>query len=471
MRLQGFLSRVQVETIHHQALRVLSELGVRVEHEELRQRLEGLGARCDHAAEMVRFSPTLIERLIAAAPKRPINDEAPPQVSGRVGIYACRYLDAETNALLPFNEERLAFYIGLARTLKYVAGISMLGVPFVPEDIPAPYLPLAERLFAWKYGIAPGGSVLSTGLCESLLEMYAWRAQTTGKRLGEVFRAVGYLISPLRLARPECEQLLFFAQRGLHMSIGHLPSQGGTAPVTLAGAIVLALAEQLFLFLLQRALWEDASLSLGSDVSTIDMRTGALCYGRPEQQRINAAFADLARFYGCTCYGHTGNADAHLPGYEAAAQKATGALFTALATGHGSVSEGLLSVDEVCSPVQMVLDDDLVGSLKALLAEIRVGEEECAVEEILRVGPGGTYLSTDHTARRFRDELFQPRTWSAGLTSAWQATGGKVEVDRARDFVRDFARRFTPTPALTADDEEALRAIIARAIRQSTARC
>jgi trimethylamine:corrinoid methyltransferase-like protein len=178
----------------------------------------------------------------------------------------------------------------------------------------------------------------------------------TGKRLEDVVVAVGYMISPLRLARQECEQLLFFSERGLRMSIGHLPSQGKSAPITLAGSITLALAEQIFLFLLQRAFREDAVFAIGGDVMTMDMRKAASCYGRPEQQRINVAFADLARFYGCLCYGHTGLSDAKLPSFEAGVQKSVGALITALAVGRGTIEAGLLSTDEICSPIQMILD-------------------------------------------------------------------------------------------------------------------
>jgi len=467
VRLAAFLTKRQVETIHRGALRVLAEVGVRVEHEAVRKRLTRAGGQCG-AGQAVRFPSKTVERLIAEAPKRkPARARA--TVSARVGVYGSRYLDPATDALLDFDEDRLGRYAALARSMHHVQDTNILGVPFPVEGVPAAYQPLAEKLYAWKHGLRPGGSVLFTGLCEPLLEMFQCHAAAHGRSTEEVFAAAGYMISPLRLARPECEQLLFFAERGLRMWIGHLPSQGGTAPVSFAGAMVLALAEQLFLYLLSRSFWDQAELALGGEVAVVDMRRGCTRYGRPEQQRTNAAFADVARFYGCSCRGHTGGTDAKLPSHEAGAQKAAGALLTALATGHGSISAGLLSMDEICSPVQMVLDDDLTGGLKALLAGPVVDETECAFQEILAAGPGGNHLGTEFTARRFRKCLYQPRTWSADNLSAWQAVGRKADVDLAREIVLDFERDFVAAACISPAEEKELQAIIRRAVQRELA--
>ena len=465
MRLQpGFLSRDEVETVHHNALRVLEDVGVKVEHEELRRRLGAVGGKPGPAADVVRFPAQPVERLVAEAPKTPMPD-APAGVGARVGIYHSRYLQPGTDELVGFDEMRLAGYAAMARELDCVEGTGMLGVPFALPDMPRAYQPLAEKLYSWKYGLDADGSVIFTALCEPLLEMFRCHASATGRKLEAVFRACGYLVSPLRLARPECEQFLFFQQQGLPMYLGHLPSQGGTAPVTFAGALVLALAERIFLFLLQRAFREDAPFSVDGTPGTVDMRSGFSCYGRPEMQRFNVAFADLARFYACSCAGHTGLTDAKRPSCEAGAQKAMGALVTALACGHATVSAGLLGMDEICSPVQLVLDSDIVGGLRALLAGANVTEDLCAFDDIRAAGPGGSFLGTDLTVDRFREELWQPGTWSSGSTSAWLLSGGRIDVDRARDVAIQFEKSFEPTSHITPEEEKDLRAIIRHAVR------
>jgi trimethylamine--corrinoid protein Co-methyltransferase len=443
---------------------VLAEVGVQVDHAAVRKMLTAVGGMTDGTTDRVRFPAQTVERIIAEAPKEPQGGR-PPEISLSAGIYKSWYLDPESNALLSFNEYRLALYIGLAKSLPRLRDIGMLGVPFVPEGIPAEYTPLAEKLYAWKYAVGMGGgSVQLTGLCQSILDLFSCHASMNKKRVEEVFCATGYLISPLRLARPECEQMLFFHKHGLQMGIGHLPIQGGTAPVTFAGAVTLALAEQIFLYILQRAFGHNPVFAVGGTVSTMDMRSGSSCYGRPEQQRINAAFADIARFYGCGTWGHTGSTDAKTPSYEAGAQKAYGALYTALACGRGNISAGLLSLDEICSPVQMVLDHDLAGALQALLAQPSFSDTDCAFEEIAAVGPGGCFMGTDFTAARFRGELFMPAAWNYRLVDAWQRSGCRTDVEAAIDLVCEFERSFSPKSNITEEEERELRKIIKRAV-------
>ena len=468
MLLTEFLSVEQVETIHRNALRILAEIGIQVEHQEMRERLATIGGQSDGHSARVRFPAQVSERYVFGAQK-PVAETRAPRIRAVSGVFQSYYADPSTDDLLPFNEDRLARYAGLARSLPMVEPVGLLGLPYLPEGIPAQYLPLAEKLYAWKYGMHPSGSVQLSGLCAPLIDVFSCHAERSGKRLEDVFTAVGYLISPLKLARPECEQWMYFFNRGLRMTIGHLPGQGATAPITLAGSITLMLAEQIFLFLLHRAFWEDGVFRVGGGATTMDMRRGASCYGRPEKQRINVAFADIARFYGCPCDGHTGHSDAKRPSFEAGAQKAMGALMTALATGCGTLKVGQLSCDEICSPVQMILDHDLAGGMRALLAEPAVNETECAFEEILAAGVGGNFLGTDLTAERFRTELYQPQTWSWQMASGWLETGKRIDVDIAKDRVREFESQFTPVTQISAGEEEELHAIITNAVRLGSA--
>jgi len=463
MRLTGFLSSEEVGAIHRNALRVLAETGVLVEHEAMLGRLEALGGQVDHATSRVRFAPNLVERYLFGRPREEPQASI-PKVTLFSSVYQSYYLDPASGELLPFDEDLLGFYFALARSLPGMGWLGVLGVPFRVEGVPDACGPLLEKVVAWKNGVEPCGTVQSTQMCEPLLELFACHAAFSGKPIGELFLARGYMISPLRVARLECEQLLFFAERGLRMTLGHQPSQGLTAPGTFAGAVTLALAEQIFLFLLDRALHEKAALELTATVMTMDPRTAMALYGRPEQQRINAAFGDLGRFYGCPCRGHTGLSDAKAPSFEAGAQKATGALITALALGEGSIEAGLLGVDEICSPLQMVLDVELAASLNALFAQPAIDDEACGAEEVAAiVGRGGNFLDSDLTACRCRTEFFLPKTWSTQLVSGWNSSGRKRDVDLAREWVAAFRSNYAPVGHIPPDEERELLAIVHRA--------
>ena len=124
-----------------------------------------------------------------------------------------------------------------------------------------------------------------------------------------------------------------------------------------------------------------------------------------------------------------------------------------------------MGIDEVYSPVQMVLDCDIACSLAALLAAPDLGESEIndACLEIEAAGVGGHHLGTDATVAQHRSVFYQPLTWSFQNHGGWSATGRRIDVDRAREIVRDTRRRYPPRNHIGADEERELSRIIARA--------
>ncbi len=461
------LNQVEVEQIHRAALQVLEEVGLQVESTELLARLGEFGGRVDHEIQRVRFSSSWVERFIGDSDKYDWNRQE-PAFHTFAGIYHCLYLNPETDRLEPFTEQTFADYIRLGRALGGI-GLTNLGIPFQAEGIPSAYAPLSEKLYGWKYGVRPSGTVQVTGLCPYLIEIYERYAEETGQTLPQVFQASGFLITPLRLARSECEQLLFFRSKGLRMNIGHLLSLGGSAPVTVAGAAVLNLAEGLFLNILHRALWGGRHLSLGSSIMVMDLRTTASLYGRPERPMVSAILGQVARYYGVSCTSQAGLTDSREPSAQAGMQKALSAVAGLCSCGQASMDAGLLAVDEICSPEQLIYDAELAGALRRMISPIEVTKESCAVAEIEEVGPGGNFMGSELTAKRFRQEVWQPTVWAQDTLQDWLRAGASTDCDKAKKRIRELLAAAPAKPFLSEACEQDLRAIIARAIKTEAA--
>jgi trimethylamine:corrinoid methyltransferase-like protein len=158
-----------------------------------------------------------------------------------------------------------------------------------------------------------------------------------------------------------------------------------------------------------------------------------------------------------------------VPTTEAGAQKAIGALLTALALGEGFIEAGLLSIDEVCSPVQMILDYEIAKALSALLAEPTINDIECAFDEIAGLKAGEGFFGTEFSASRCRTEMFLPKTWSKQSLSGWLRTGCKVDTDYARDWIASFNTNYCAGSLLSDAEERELSTIISKAARGTTA--
>lgn len=453
------LSQAEAGAVHAAALRILAEVGLCVENEELLRRLAECGAVVDRAAQRARFAPALVERFLGDC-ERVDWATLTPDVSGSAGVYHSLYLDPDSGELLPWDEERLRRYFLLARRLPQIGVASMLGCRL---SAASRLEPLYERLICWRYGACEGGSIHLDALCPYLYDLYQLRAAQVGLPVERVFRGAVYLVPPLRLGRHEAAQVLYFWRRGLRVSIGDMYAMGATAPATLAGAVALSLAEQLALAFLQRALWGERRLTLGASIMPFDMRTAIHPFGRPELALTGLAMAQMARHYGLPFRGHAGLTDAKAPSAESGAQKALTALPLLLAAGHVHLDAGLLSSDEVVSPLQLILDDELLSALARLCRGLSVSEDDLALEVIAAVGPGGLYLDQAHTARHHREQFWEPKVWSREKLGDWLDAGRPLDVDRARERYHALVDGPLPAAALDETTEREIAALLARA--------
>jgi trimethylamine--corrinoid protein Co-methyltransferase len=241
---------------------------------------------------------------------------------------------------------------------------------------------------------------------------------------------------------------------------------GSSAPVTLAGAVTLNLAEQIALRMLEWALYGRKRLHIGGSIAVFDMRTTFYRSAPPERSLCHLMTAQMARHYGASFSGHAMLTDAKRPSFEAGVQKALNSLLLLLAGGHIWYPAGMLSADEICSPIQMILDNELLGILSHYQNEFEVTEKSLGIEAILEAGPGGHFLDKDHTRKFFRSQVWQPSLFSRQMLRAWSEDGGMLDVEEARQkalvlLSQDKASEFS----LPEEHQRELLAVIQRAAK------
>ncbi|MDH7490756.1 MAG: trimethylamine methyltransferase family protein, partial [Anaerolineae bacterium] len=138
--------------------------------------------------------------------------------------------------------------------------------------------------------------------------------------------------TPLRHSETAVAKLLYMAQAGLPLLYSPAPMMGGSAPMSLAGGMVLGNAEVLSGLVLQQLARPGAPFVYGVQVHHMDMRTTISVYGAPEYELGRAMSADMARFYGLPAWGNAGMSDSPALDEQAAADAAFSVL-VALLTG------------------------------------------------------------------------------------------------------------------------------------------
>ena len=198
-----------------------------------------------------------------------------------------------------------------------------------------------------------------------------------------------------------------------------------------------------------------------------DMHQGSVALGAPEAGLISLGAAQLARYYGIPSRGTGGNTEALSPDFQAGAESATTLLLSALA-GFDFIYDvaGSLESSLTASFAKLVLDSDLAGSVKRVVAGIDISEETLAEDVIQAAGPRGSYLGHPHTLSHFRSEHFRPDTFLRGVRST---RGSKDVQERAQRRAEDLLRGHQVDPPLEPVVESKLNAFLKRVLKRPAA--
>jgi trimethylamine--corrinoid protein Co-methyltransferase len=163
----------------------------------------------------------------------------------------------------------------------------------------------------------------------------------------------------------------------------------------------------------------------------------------------------MARFYHLPFQGGTG-IEATVPDAQAGYERALQVLTNALAgTNFIHLSIGMMEQMLLASYEQCVIDDEIIGAAFRIARGIEVNEETLAIDVIREIGPGGSFLGHDHTARNFRREFWFPKVTNRETYPGWMAAGGKDMRQRANERARQLLATHHPRP-LTPEQEREL---------------
>ena len=242
-------------------------------------------------------------------------------------------------------------------------------------------------------------------------------------------------VSPLSHSKQVVQKLLFCCDNDIPFVYTPCPLAGATAPTTLAGLLVQALAESLFGIVLSQLRKPGSQLIIGGLMSNMDMLSTIYCYGSPEMALLSAGYTDITKWLRVPEYETAGCSDAKLFDEQAAMEAAINIATAGLIGGNmihdvGYLDSGLTSCIEL-----MVASDEIIDMVKRILRGIPVTPETIALDVMREVGPGGHFMEHDHTYKRFKEEIWRPKLIDRQNWENWNLAGGKRYGERVHDRV------------------------------------
>jgi len=447
---EELISLDQAARVHELAKRILREVGLEVRRAEVLDALRGKGLRIQ--GDRVCFDPAVVEghveemrRWIAAQlPPAPAPDGG--QLTLRASTYSQYVHDIQRDEVVPYTTARL---IEMTKLIDTLAEEGVSGAPpGIPLDEPPDLQPLAQYRIAALYarqGAAPVDPT-SAATVNYLLDM----AEVMGRPIHSL---PVYMPSPLRLGGESLEAVLACLDRLSRIWISSMPSTGATAPLHPFGALALAAAELMGGAVVVRLL-TGKPVAFRVEIFPFDLRAGMMVFGSPENMLFQMLCNDFNRFYGWPWDPAFGNIHvmSKLPDAQSGADKAAIMALGAFLGARSFGSAGTLGLDDVFSPVQLLIDCEIRDWVQRAIQGVELDEE--AVEDWLAEVQAGVqrgFMVLDSTLDHYRRQVWYPRYFERRAVGPWLAEGQPRLSERlgrevrrriaAHDFELDGDRR------------------------------
>ena len=319
------LSDTQLQDLHLAALEVLRRTGIRFYYQEALDLLKEAGAFISDG-NLVKFPARLVEDAVASTLGRIVmcdRDGQPAMFLEGTKVYfgtgsdCLNFLDPETGEHRKFTQADLINGYRLCDALPNIHFVMSIGIP---SDVDPALLYDVQIALMLEHTTKPIVFVTNDrASCQRAIDMAA--AVAGGyEALVEQQHILLYSepSSPLQQSETAVDKLLLMAEYQLPVVHSPGPLMGGTAPITMAGGLVMSLAEILSGLVVHQLKRQGAPFVFGAGLHHMDMGAMQICYASPEFQLTKAAIAQLGQWYGIPTWGYAGCSDAKVMDGQAA---------------------------------------------------------------------------------------------------------------------------------------------------------
>jgi len=459
------LGREDCLRIHRASCEILQKTGVRIHSQEGLNLMRAAGGLVTD--DLVKFPPSLVEWALASAPRgfnlyKRATDQISVKLDGQAvyfgsGSDTLYYQDPRSGERRNFLLADVADCVRMCDALPEIGFVMSMGVP---RDVPA------ERYFRYQFATLLRYTTKPiVFVCNDLADIEAIAAMAAAVAGGRdrLSRYPNLLLysepsTPLQHSREAVEKLLFAAEYAIPVTHSPAPMMGGTAPVTLAGAIALGNAEMLSGLVMHQIKNPGAPFLYGHGVHHMDMKSMISVYGAPEFQLARVSAGEMGNFYGLPVWGYAAHSDSKFVDAQAAADAQFSVMVALLAKTNLNHDVGYLESGLKHSPEFMLLTNEIISMTRRFVEGVQLDDESLALDVIHKVGPGGEFLIQDHTLAHWR-ELWTPKIFDRSRQEAWEKQGSKDIQSRLREETIALIDHHTIEP-LSASIEGEIEAIL-----------
>jgi trimethylamine---corrinoid protein Co-methyltransferase len=437
------LSEADMQAIHRAALEALEEIGLADAPPSGIAHLTGAGAILGDDGR-IRFPRALVEDTLAMANRQITLCARDPAHDLELGGNRVHFGTAGAAVHMVDAQGRNYRECGVqdlhdaARICDTLDNIHFVQRPMVCRDIPDNQEMDLNTIFACCSGTTKhiGTSFTEPAFVPKALEMLHMIAGGEDKWRERPFMSNSncFVVPPMKFATESCEVMEAVIEGGMPVLLLSAGMAGATAPSTVAGAIVQAVAECLAGLVYVNAVKPGHPAIFGTWPFGLDLRSGAMTGGSGEQALLTAGCAQMHKFYGVPGGAAAGIADSKLPDMQAGWEQMCSNVMAGL-SGCNMIYEAAgmhASLLGFCHE-SLILGDDLIGQALRCVRGIEVNDETLALDQMRQVclGGPGHYLGTEQTLSRMELDHVYPALGDRSSPKEWDELGKPDLIEKA----------------------------------------
>ncbi|MFM8607574.1 MAG: trimethylamine methyltransferase family protein, partial [Hyphomicrobiales bacterium] len=387
------LSQDDMQKIHHKILDVLEQIGFADAIPSTIDYMTKAGAYIDKNDGRMKFPRALVEDTIAKAARRfPLYAQDPRYDMdpwGKNVYYGTA--GAAVNVVEPltgdYRESTVVDLYDCARIVDHCDNIHFFQRTNVCRELPSPRELDINTAYASVVGTTKhvGTGMTHPDHVTEVLEMLHMIAGGEDKWRERPFVSQSncFVVPPLKFAEDACKCLEVAVLGGMPVLLLSAGQAGATAPASLAGTVVQAVAECLVGLIYVNAIKPGAPYIFGTWPFVSDLRTGAMSGGSPEQALLSSACGQMANFYDLNGGTGAGMCDSKVIDFQAGYEKAynltlVGNAGTNLIYEAAGMHASLLGI---CKET-LVADNDIIAAAQRTMRGIDTSDDALNIETI-----------------------------------------------------------------------------------------
>ena len=449
-----FLSDELVRQIVAEARTVLSEIGIEIHNPGVVSLLSDHGATVGADSNRVFLRDDVIDRALSTVPPRfqlydvlgrQAGDLGDDRVHFTPGSAAITVLDHDAQSTRPPTTDDYVRYVKVTSQLPHLDFQSTALVPSdVHQNISDSYRLYVGLLYCEKPVVTGAFTIDAFHIMKDL--------QLAVRGTEEALKAKPLAIlsccptAPLKWSDVTSQNVVDCARHSIPVEYVSMPLTGFVAPVTLVGSLVQHTAETLSGIVISQLTNPGTPALYGGSPAVFDIRYETTPMGAIETMMIECAYSQIGKFLGLPTQAYMGLSDAKLLDAQAGLESSMGATLAALAGVNSVSGPGMLDFESCISLEKLVVDHEICGMVRRLVAGIEPREDFPAVPRFEELLQEKHLLIADHTRRHLRlEHHFPGPVIDRANRSRWHDEGGRTLGERAHQQVEKLIATYKPS--------------------------